>query len=100
LNIKTLSKNETDIVKIIFALIEGFDTVEKISHITQLQKSHITYLLKALKHAGFLFVKPETKQWRINVNTLYFWNTSQGYAYEEGIFNSLSKLKEVIDAQT
>jgi len=98
--IKKLSRDETEIVKIILALVEGFDTVEKISRVTKLKKYRITRVLYTLKHAGVLSIKPGTRQWRIKVNALYFWNTAQGYAYEQGVYESLSKLKEAIDAQT
>jgi len=97
---KKLSKNEIELVKIIFALVEGFDTVKRISRVTHLKKYNVTHLLYTLKHAGFVSVKHGTRQWRLNVNATYFWNTSQGYAYEQGIYDSLHKLKEVIDAKT
>ena len=72
MRIKKLSRDEIEIVKIILALVEGFDTVEKISRITKLKKYYVTHILYTLKHAGFLSVKPGTKQWRINVNASFF----------------------------
>ena len=96
---KTLSRDETDIVKILFALMEGFDTIKLISSITQIKKSRVRRLLYALKHAGFVYLTPGRKRWRLNVNADFFWNTSQRYAYERGVFQSLHKLKEAIDEQ-
>jgi len=99
-NQKILSRDETDIVKILLALMEGFDTVEIISYVTNLKKSRVKRLLYALKSAGFVYLTPGRKRWRLNVNADFFWNTSQQYAYERGVFQSLREMKEVIDAQT
>jgi DNA-binding IclR family transcriptional regulator len=97
---KTLSRDEIDIAKILLALMEGFDTIGKISYVTNIKKERVRRLLYALKHAGFAYLTPERKRWRLNVNADFFWTTSQQYAYERGVFQSLHKMKEVIDAQT
>ena len=97
---KTLSRDETDIVKILFALMEGFDTLEIISDVTSIKKERVRRLLYALKHAGFVYLTPGQKRWRLNVNADYFWTTSQQYAYERGVFQSLREMKEIIDAKT
>jgi len=99
-NQKILSRDETGIVNILFALMEGFDTVKRISDVTNLKKSHVKRLLYALKSAGFVYLTPGQKRWRLNVNADNFWTTSQQYAYERGVFPSLREMKEVIDVQT
>lgn len=97
---KILSRNETDIVKILFAIMEGFDTVETISYVTNLKKSRVQNLLYALKREGFVYLKPGRKRWRLNMNAKFFWNTSQHYALERGVFTLLHEMKETIDAKT
>jgi len=63
-NQKILSRDETGIVKILFALMEGFDTVKRISDVTNLKKSRKTIIV-CFEICGVCILNAWTKKMEI-----------------------------------
>jgi DNA-binding IclR family transcriptional regulator len=97
MNIRSLSQNEIDAIKILLAILEGDDTLEYIAQYTNLPKPRVTYLLRLLEKAGFIYKKEGKKRWRVRVNYSRVWKNAERITYNEAenFMSELEPIKEL-----
>jgi len=88
MNIKNLSQNEIDEIKIVFSILEGYDTLEFITRYTNLPKERLQYLLYSLEKAGIIHKKEGTKRWRVQADYISLLNNAKMLAKEEGLLKN------------
>jgi len=98
-SIRSLSKNEIDVIKILLSILEGDDTLDYISARTKLSKRRIKYLLSILEKEGFIYKKEGSKQWKVRVDYARLWKNAEYVAYKEGIFWELEEMEKKIKSR-
>jgi len=97
MNIRSLSQNEIDAIKIVLSILEGDDTLDYIAQYTNLPKPRVTYLLRLLEKAGLIYKKERKKRWRVRVNYLRVWKNAERITYNEAenFMDELEPIKEL-----
>jgi len=92
---QSLSKTEIDVIKIVLAILEGYDTLKYISQYTNLSKRRVQYLLSLIEKAGLIYKKEDTKQWRVRVNYLRVWKNAEYIYYikKEKVMDEFEPIK-------
>ena len=100
-NIRSLFKNEIDEIKIVFSILEGYDTLDYIVQHTKLSKSRVEYLLRLFEKAGLLYKKEGTKRWRVRVDYYRVWRNAEYVYYNEReiVTGELESVKELRDLE-
>ena len=95
MNIRSLSQNEIDAIKIVLSIFEGDDTLDDIVHYTNLPKLRVKYLLNLLEKAGLVYTT-EKKHWRVRVNYIRVWKNAERITYSEAesVVRELEPFKE------
>jgi len=93
---QSLSKREIDVIKIVLAILEGYDTFNNILRYTNLSKWRVRYLLHLLEKAGLVYKKDGTKQWRVRANYLRIWKNAEYVYYikKEKVMDEFEPIKE------
>ena len=97
MNIRSLSQNEIDAIKIVLSILEGDDTLDYIVQYTNLSKPRVRYLLDLLEKAGLVYKKERKKRWRVRVNYIRVWKNAERITYNEAenFMNELEPIKEL-----
>ena len=97
MNIRSLSQNEIDAIKIVLSILEGDDTLDYITQYTNLPKPRATYLLRLLEKSGLIYKKERKKQWRVRVDYFRVWKNAERITYNEAesVLNELEPIKEL-----
>jgi len=97
MNIRSLSQNEIDAIKIVLSILEGDDTLDYITQYTNLPKPRVTYLLRLLEKSGLIYKKERKKRWRVSVNYIRVWKNAERITYNEAknFMNELEPIKEL-----
>jgi predicted transcriptional regulator len=96
-NIRALTQNERDIIRVLFAIFKGWDTAKYIVSDTNLPEKRVTYILRLLEKNGIIYKKPGTKQWRVRINYESVWKHAEYVYYNEKdiITDELEEVKEL-----
>jgi len=99
MNIRSLSQNEIDEIKIVLNILEGHDTLDYITRYTKLPKPRAKYLLSLIEKADIIYKKDETKRWRVRVNYFRLWTNAE-YIYEkETVSRELKPIKQLSELE-
>jgi len=106
-NIRSLSQNEIDEIKIVLSILEGYDILDYTVRYTKLPKPRAKYLLRLLEKAGLIYKKEGAKRWRVRVNYFRLWKNAEHVAYkeaetvvyEEGTLKELKELEKKLTSQ-
>jgi len=96
-NIRSLTQNERDIIKVLIAIFEGNDITKYIVRRTGLPAQRVTYILRLLEKAGVIYKKEGTKEWRVRVNYFRVWKNAEYLYYikKEKVTNELEPIKDL-----